>query len=127
MSDFNWDGDDEESVILVYQPRTAVYASRGGNVIVRQEKDAYEEDDPQLLFTPQGALAAAWEMIRTAHSIGLPVPPLLEMGADSAQAREVPAQPSGPVVHRPAPAEPGPLLAVMEAAKADGEPRQAAE
>lgn len=74
MSDFNWSGDDADSVILPHQPRTAVYSGRAGHVVVRQERDAYEEEDPQLVFTPQGALATAWAMIEEAHLIGLPQP-----------------------------------------------------
>src|SRR5690349_12101683 len=74
--DFKWDADDADSVILPYQPRTAVYSTRGGVICIRQERDAYEEDDPQLLLTPQGALAVAWALIEEAHLVGLPSPSL---------------------------------------------------
>jgi hypothetical protein len=74
MSDFKWDGDDADSVILPHQPRTAVYSTRGAGIVIRQERDAYEEDDPQLMLTPQGALAVAWALIEEAHLVGLPSP-----------------------------------------------------
>jgi hypothetical protein len=76
MSDFKWNTDDADSVILPYQPRTAVYSTAGGGVVIRQERDAYEEDDPQLMFTPQGALAVAWALIEEANLVGLPTPSL---------------------------------------------------
>lgn len=74
MSDFKWDGDDADSVILQRQPRTAVYQTQGCGICIRQERDEYEEYDPQLLLTPQGALAVAWALIEEAHLVGLPEP-----------------------------------------------------
>jgi hypothetical protein len=76
VTDFKWDADDADSVILPHQPRTAVYGTRGGGIVIRQERDAYEEDDPQLHLTPQGALAVAWALIEEAHLVGLPSPSL---------------------------------------------------
>lgn len=122
MSDFNWNGDDADSVILPHQPRTAVYSGRAGHVVVRQEKDAYEEDDPQLLFTPQGALATAWAMIEEAHLIGLPQPSSTLLPLDDAgKPADLDPGLASMVHRRPAPAanpesgEPS-LLAAMNAA-----------
>jgi hypothetical protein len=116
MADFKWTGDDADAVILPHQPRTAVYIGGAGHVVVRQEREFDEECDPRLLFTPQGALATAWAMIREAHNIGLPEPcrDLLTLndtgtaepirtGAHEAEASSDTAPP------------PGPLLRVMEA------------
>jgi hypothetical protein len=121
MSEFAWNADDADSIVLGWQPRTAVYSTQAGGICVRQECDGYTEDrDDQVLLTPMGALAVAWEMIRVAHEIGFPAPPpearkALNLG------------PPGPVVHRPSPAEPGSLLAVMEAANGEAERQEAAE
>jgi hypothetical protein len=118
-ADFKWDGDDADSVILPYQPRTAVYSTRGGGICIRQERDAYEEDDPQLLLTPQGALAVAWALIEEAHLTGLPTPSLSLMVESEhwppIHRRGEPPAPAGPVVE-PAQAEgePGPLLKAMQ-------------
>jgi hypothetical protein len=74
MAEFKWDGDDSNAVILPRQPRTAVYSGRQGNVVIRQERDECEEYDPQIMLSPQGALAIAWALIEEAHLIGLPEP-----------------------------------------------------
>lgn len=104
MSDFQWNGDDADSVVLSWQPRTAVYRSKTG-VVIRQESDGICDDhgDDQILLTPMGALAVAWKIIETAHDIGIPKPD-----------RKVMAKPIdiGPV-HPPA-AQAGPLLEVMQ-------------
>lgn len=121
MGEFNWHGDDDaDAVVLQYQPRTAVYRTKGGNVVIRQEKDAYEEFDPELFLTPQGALAVAYRLIEEAHLAGLPQPSLSlmtgpEMGIEQ-MTRQADAFPANPEAeHSPPLPEPGPLLAVMEA------------
>jgi hypothetical protein len=119
MADFQWDGDDADSVILPHQPRTAVYTGRAGNVIVRQEADAMEDYDPQLMFTSQGALATAWAMIEQAHLIGIPqqsssLMPLDEHGKPEPLDPGVAAMAKRPV---PASQEKPALLAAMEAAE----------
>lgn len=115
--DFKWDGDDADSVILPKQPRTAVYSTRGGGICIRQERDEYEEYDPQLLLTPQGALAVAWALIEEANMVGLPSPSLsLVTGSEHwpppGRRHDEPA--GTPPGERP---EAGPLLKVMEAAE----------
>jgi hypothetical protein len=118
--DFNWNsGDDSESVILPHQPRTAVYSTKGGGICIRQEADAYEEYDPQLLLTPQGALAVAWALIEEANLVGLPEPSLSLMteSANWPPPTRRPALDPDPA-QRPVPAandEPGPLLRAMQA------------
>mgnify|MGYP003378630191 CR=1 FL=1 len=76
--DFDWFGnsDDSNSIILTYQPPTAVYSTKGGGVCIRQKADETEEYDAQILLTPQGALAVAWALIEEAHLVGLPSPSL---------------------------------------------------
>ena len=75
MSDFNWNAEDADSVLLPHQPRTAVYSTKGGGICIRQECDGYcDESDDQVLLTPQGALAVAWALIEEAHLVGLPSP-----------------------------------------------------
>ena len=112
MSDFEWNGADADSVILPHQPRTAVYSGRAGHVVVRQERDAYEEDDPQLLFTPQGALATAWAMIEQAHLIGVPHPSLsLMVEQEDTPARSAPETPH--TASEPANNDDGPSLRAM--------------
>lgn len=77
MGDFNWHGDENaEDIVLNYQPPTAVYQTKGGGVCIRQKADETEEYDPQIILTPQGALAVAWRMIEAAHAVGLPAPSL---------------------------------------------------
>jgi hypothetical protein len=119
--DFDWHGDkDSDSIILSYQPPTAVYSTKAGGICVRQKADETEECDAQVLLTPQGALAVAWALIEQAHLVGLPEPSLSLMV-------EGPHWP--PIIGRgdteaPAPkpspdkAGAGPLLAVMEGAEA---------
>ena len=115
MSDFKWSSDDADSVILQHQPRTAVYRSQAGGVIVRQEGDMGEED--QLIYlTPQGALAIAWVMIEEAHAIGLPEPSLTLM-VESPNWPPIIGKPNTDTP-APKPAPPGPLLAVMERGEA---------
>lgn len=71
--DFDWFGEkDADAIILSYQPPTAVYSTKGGGVCIRQKADPIEEYDPQILLTPQGALAVAWALIEEAHLVGLP-------------------------------------------------------
>jgi len=121
-NDFDWHGKkDRDSIILTYQPPTAVYQTVGGNVVVRQKADETEEYDPQIFLTPQGALAVAWALIEEAHLVGLPE-------ASGSLMVESPHWP--PVSQRPkqpadggdtTPSEPGPLLRVMEGGP-DGAP-----
>ena len=115
--DFNWSGtgDDAESIILSYQPPTAVYSTRGGGVCIRQQKDYTEEYDPEILLTPQGALAIAWALIEEATLAGLPQPSLSLM-AESEHWPPVYRRPQRPAdVDSAADAAPsGPLLDVME-------------
>ena len=99
-------------MILPYQPRTAVYSTRGGGICIRQERDAYEEDDPQLLLTPQGALAVAWALIEEAHLVGLPAPsPSLMVQSE----HWPPVTPPSHETKTAAP-EPAPLLRAMQEA-----------
>src|SRR5690348_1788030 len=73
MAEFDW-SKDSDAVVLPHQPQTAVYRNGLGQVVVRQEKSEWEEYDPSILLTPQGALAVAWAMIEEAHLVGLPQP-----------------------------------------------------
>lgn len=127
-SDFDWNGDkDADAIILSYQPPTAVYSTKGGGVCIRQKADAYEEYDPQVLLTPQGALAVAWALIEEAHLVGLPQPSLSLMGESEhwppmyrrmseADLREPPNKTPAPEASTaPETPAPGPLLAAMEA------------
>ncbi len=116
MSDFKWDGDDADSVILPRQPRTAVYSTQGGGICIRQEKDDYEEYDPQLLLTPQGALAVAWALIDEAHQVGLPCPSASLMVESEHWPPPGRRREEAGVTGGAAP-EAGPLLKVMEAAE----------
>ena len=129
-SDFDWHGDkDADAIILSYQPPTAVYSTKGGGVCIRQKADPMEEYDPQVLLTPQGALAVAWALIEEAHLVGLPSPSLSLLGerehwppAGMLRRRgedglreppnNTPAPEASPAPETPAP---GPLLAAMEA------------
>jgi|SRR6185312_11716683 len=102
MSDFKWNGDDADAVVLSWQPRTAVYRSESGNVIIRQEADGmYDDEDDQVFLTPMGALQTAWRLIEVAHEAGIPKPD-----------RKLMAKPLdlGPVE------PPGPLLRAMQEA-----------
>jgi hypothetical protein len=110
VSDFKWNSDDADAVVLSWQPRTAVYCTASGNVVVRQEADPMVDDnDDQVFLTPMGALAVAWEMIRVAHELGIPTPP-------PELRKAINIGPAGPVVTKSPSVDPGPLLAVMEAA-----------
>lgn len=123
--DFNWSGtgDDADSIILSYQPPTAVYSTRGGGVCIRQQKDYTEEYDPEILLTPQGALAVAWALIEEAHLVGLPSPSLSLMAESEhwpppirrpeRPGDDTTAGPGSPRSDETPP--PGPLLAAMEA------------
>lgn len=125
MAEFQWNAADADAVILQHQPRTAVYSSATGNVIVRQEADAMQEHDDLIYLTPQGALTVAWALIEEAHLVGLPSPSLSLMGEDqhwpppqrrteepgALRARALdPNRPDTPG------SEPGPLLKVMNEA-----------
>jgi hypothetical protein len=102
MSDFNWNGDDAEAIVLEWQPRTAVCRTKGGSVCIRQECDGYTEDrDDQILLTPLGALQVGWKIIETAHEVGIPKPDRKVL------AKALDLGPSEP---------PGPLLQVMQEA-----------
>src|SRR4051812_13554666 len=122
MSDFKWNGEDADSVILPYQPRTAVYRTEEGGICIRQERDMYEEDDPQLLLTPQGALAVAWALIEEAHLVGLPSPSVSLMTASEhwPPITKRTDEPASLKPRIPDNGEPGPLLRAMETG-ADGE------
>jgi hypothetical protein len=98
MSDFAWSGDDSDSVVLTWQPRTAIYETGGGGIAIRQEADGYSDDrDDQILLTPMGALQIAWRLIELAHEIGVPQPN-----------RRLMAKPDLGPSSRPAPPEPDP-------------------
>jgi hypothetical protein len=81
MSEFKWDGEDSDAVILTWQPRTAAYRNGQGGLTIRQEADAYSEDrgDDQIFLTPMGALSLAWRLIELAHEAGIPKPDRLLM------------------------------------------------
>jgi hypothetical protein len=81
MADFDWHGSDNDSVVLGYQPPTAVYSS-GDSVRIRQQADQAEDHDPEIFLTPQGALAVAWRLIEVAHLAGLPEPSLSLMALE---------------------------------------------
>jgi|GEM_PF-3920829 len=117
-NDFEWNGKDADAVRLQHQPRTAVYSTATGNVVVRQEADAMQEHDDMIYLTPQGALTIAYALIEEAHLVGIPQPSLSLMTEDMpGPDREAPsAQRPGRGVDHPEPPEPGPLLAAMEAA-----------
>lgn len=120
MSDFDWHGGkDADAIILQYQPPTAVYSSKAGNVVIRQKADESEEYDPQILLTSQGALAIAWALIEEAHLIGLPeIPGSLMVESEhwppSTRRTDTPAQ-DGPRIANED--EAGPLLKAMRAAE----------
>jgi len=117
--DFDWFGnsDDNTSIILSYQPPTAVYSTKGGGVCIRQKADAQEEYDPQILLTPQGALAVAWALIEEAHLVGLPSASLSLMGESEHWPPPIrrPERPGDDSPAGPDTPPPGPLLAAMEA------------
>ena len=122
MADFQWNTDDADAVILQHQPRTAVYSSKTGNIIVRQEADAMQEHDDLIYLTPHGALAIAWALIEEAHLVGLPSPSLSLM-VESEHWPPVTrrAQEPGQLKSRAANADetgspPGPLLQAMRQA-----------
>ena len=110
MSDFEWNGDDSDSIVLGWQPRTAVYTTTAGGVAIRQECDGYSEDrDDQILLTPLGALQIAWKLIEVAHQVGIPKPDRRTL------AKVVDLGPCEPVTEAsPFPAR-GPLLAAIDA------------
>jgi hypothetical protein len=107
MSDFNWNGnDDAKSIVLGWQPRTAVYATNGGGIAIRQECDGFSDDrDDQILLTAMGALQVAWKIIEVAHGLDLPKPDRKLM------AKSIDLGPSGP------PAALFPALATAQAAE----------
>lgn len=110
MAEFDW-SKDADAVVLPYQPQTAVYANGQGQVVVRQEKSDWEEYDPTILLTPQGALTVAWAMIEEARRVGLPEPPpALRPGGGADPAPVHTAQ-------EPLEGEKPSLLDVMEAAE----------
>lgn len=110
MSDFAWNADDADSIVLGWQPRTAVYSTRGGGICVRQECDGFSDDrDDQVLLTPLGALQIAWRMIELAHEAGIPKPDRRVMS------KPLDLGPSEP------PEEIAPLLAAMEAPANDSQ------
>lgn len=125
VAEFKWNGDDADAVILPHQPRTAVYSSSTGNVVVRQEADAMQENDDLIYLTPQGALAVAWALIEEAHLVGLPEasgslmvesahwPPVTKRFDHPGTMK--PRYPDGPVpASDKAAPEPGPLLRAMQ-------------
>lgn len=110
MADFGWSGDDADSIVLGWQPRTAVYETKGGGIVIRQEAEGFSDDhgDDQILLTPMGALAVAWKVIELAHAVGVPAPnrKILAKVVDTG-----PAQPPQSMTQAAQP--PGPLLEVM--------------
>jgi hypothetical protein len=48
---FSWD-DDKDSVVLLEQPRTAVYTNPNGCIVIRQEAAWDEEVDPVIIIAP---------------------------------------------------------------------------
>jgi hypothetical protein len=95
MSEFKWNGDDAEAIVLGWQPRTAVYTTEAGGICIRQECDGFiDEDDDEILLTPLGALQIAWRMIELAHEASIPKPDRKLM----AKALDLgPAEPPGPL------------------------------
>jgi hypothetical protein len=74
MSDFKWNGEGAEAIVLGWQPRTAVYVADNGTIVIRQEADGYvDEDDDLVYLTPMGALQIAWKLIEVAQA-GIPKP-----------------------------------------------------
>lgn len=120
MADFAWNGDDADSVVLGWQPRTAVYRTRDG-VVIRQESDGMCDDhgDDQILLTAMGALAVAWKMIETAHEVGLPQPCRKLMRSLDAGPVEPPPGLSETVSREHPQSEEGPLLRVMNGEAAE--------
>ena len=113
MSDFKWNTDDADSVVLQHQPRTAIYHTQGGSVVVRQEGE-FGEDDELIYLTPHGALVVAWRLIEEAHLVGLPQPsPSLMVESETWP----PIAPKPSADPQPETPEPGPLLRVMEGGK----------
>lgn len=114
MADFDWK-DDEDAIVLGWQPRTAVYCNSivgGRGVVIRQEADAFSEDrgDDVVYLTPLGAMQIAWRLIEAAHECGIPFPPrkLLTQPLDLGPRRS-------PIpLTDPEPIEAGPLLKAME-------------
>lgn len=110
MAEFDWKTD-IDAVVLPHQPQTAVYANEVGQVVVRQEKADWEEYDPLIQLTPQGALAVAWAMIEEARRVGLPEPPPALRPSGGADPVSV------YTAQEPLKGEKPSLLAVMEAAE----------
>jgi hypothetical protein len=52
--EFDWNTD--PSIVLHEQRRTAVYFNPGGSLVIRQQKDWDEEQDPFLLIAPENAV-----------------------------------------------------------------------
>jgi hypothetical protein len=60
-SDFDWRHD--ESVIIGHQPRSACYWNPASQIVIRQERDAYEDDDPFLILNPESAGALVSDLL----------------------------------------------------------------
>ena len=66
MSDFNWDGTE---VVLRAYGSLAVHDNPYGDVVVRQERDAFEEDDHRIVIPIQDAELIADAIIAKAREI----------------------------------------------------------
>lgn len=65
--------EDAEAIVLGWQPRTAVYLSDIGTIVIRQEADGYMDECDDLYLTSIGALQIA---IEVADEASIPKPDL---------------------------------------------------
>ncbi|MBC7103812.1 MAG: hypothetical protein H5U13_11500 [Parvibaculum sp.] len=76
-ADFDWDGEDADSIVLSAQPATAIYRNARGCIVIRQ-RDPYDDDaDSVLLVLPENAGALARAILAEAGDGGqlaLPAP-----------------------------------------------------
>jgi hypothetical protein len=91
MSDFDW-GSDNDNVVLRAYGSIAVHENPYGDVVVRQERDALEEDDNWVVIPVQDAELVAQAIIDKAREIKRGVVP--------------PAKPAPERLALPAPAPP---------------------
>jgi hypothetical protein len=65
--EFGWS--DESAIVLNRQPRTAVYLNPRGQLVIRQEADFDETEDPYLYFSQENVIALCYGLF---DAIGAP-------------------------------------------------------
>jgi hypothetical protein len=77
--EFDWTGEDRDSIIVHHQPAIAVYRNADGHVVIRQEGHYGPEEDHFVLVRPENAARLVDAIMAIVRQLGssaeLAIPP----------------------------------------------------